>query len=138
LWLTFGLVIDGQAFVSVEMSVTPEDARVGAVAPGQSSGQRWRGSGATLVPGDISHKMRAFTEAREDWLTAVRLPGYAPDLNAVEGAWAVMKSGLGNHAAATLGHLESLVRIQLRAIQRLARPHQRLLGQTGLTLDPPP
>jgi putative transposase len=34
----------------------------------------------------LSRKMRAFTEAREDWLTVIRLPGYAPDLNAVEGA----------------------------------------------------
>jgi transposase len=31
-----------------------------------------------------SRKMRAFTDARQDWLTVVRLPGYAPDLNAVE------------------------------------------------------
>jgi DDE superfamily endonuclease len=38
-----------------------------------------------------SRKMHAFTEAREDWLTVVQLPGYAPDLNAVEGAWSVMK-----------------------------------------------
>lgn len=52
-----------------------------------------------------SRKMRAFTEAREDWLTVIRLPGYAPDLNAVEGAWSVMKAGLGNHAAATLDQL---------------------------------
>jgi putative transposase len=29
-------------------------------------------------------KMRAFTEARQDWLTVIQLPGYAPDLNAVE------------------------------------------------------
>jgi hypothetical protein len=32
----------------------------------------------------VSRKMRAFTEARTDWLTVVQLPGYAPDLNAVE------------------------------------------------------
>jgi transposase len=57
-----------------------------------------------------SRKMRAFTEPREDWLTVVHLPGYAPDLNAVEGAWSVMKSGLGNHAAATLDQLEAIVR----------------------------
>ena len=72
-----------------------------------------------------SRKMRTFTEAREDWLTVVQLPGCAPDLNAVEGAWPVMKSGLGNHAAATLSQLEDLVRSRLRAIQRRARPDQR-------------
>jgi putative transposase len=39
-----------------------------------------------------SQKMRRFTEANSDWLTVVHLPAYAPDLNAVEGAWASMKS----------------------------------------------
>src|SRR6185437_7966605 len=39
-----------------------------------------------------SKKMRAFTEAHADWLTVIHLPGYARDLNAVEGAWANMKS----------------------------------------------
>ena len=86
----------------------------------------------------VSRKMRAFTEAREGWLTVVQLPGYAPDLNAVEGAWAVMKAGLGNHAAATLGQLEALVRIRLRAIQRRPDLINALLSQTGLTLDAPP
>jgi transposase len=85
-----------------------------------------------------SKKMRAFTEAREDWLTVICLPGYAPDLNAVEGAWSVMKSGLGNHAAATLDQLEAMVRTRLRTIQRRPDLINALLGQTGLTLDPPP
>jgi transposase len=82
--------------------------------------------------------MRAFTDAREDWLTVVRLPGYAPDLNAVEGAWSVMKSGLGNHAAATLDQLEAIARSRLRTIQRPPDLINALLGQTGLTLGPPP
>jgi transposase len=85
-----------------------------------------------------SQKMRAFTEAREDWLTVVRLPAYAPDLNAVEGAWSAMKSGLGNHAARTLDDLEAMVRSRLRSIQRRPGLINALLGQTGLTLDPPP
>lgn len=85
-----------------------------------------------------SQKMRHFTQAREDWLTVVQLPAYAPDLNPVEGAWSVMKSGLGNHAAATLDQLEELVRGRLRAIQRRPDLINALLGQTGLTLDPPP
>jgi hypothetical protein len=29
----------------------------------------------------VSAVMRAFTDARRDWLTVVRLPAYAPDLN---------------------------------------------------------
>ena len=39
-----------------------------------------------------SQKMRQFTEASSAWLTVIYLPGYAPDLNAVEGAWASMKA----------------------------------------------
>jgi transposase len=82
--------------------------------------------------------MRQFAEANSDWLTVVHLPSYAPDLNAVEGAWSVMKSGLGNHAAATLDQHEAMVRSRLRSIQRRPGLINALLGQTGLSLDPPP
>ena len=85
-----------------------------------------------------SKKMRQFTDARDEWLTIIHLPAYAPDLNAVEGAWSVMKSGLGNHAAATLDQLEAIVRSRLRTIQRRPDLINALLGQTGLTLDPQP
>lgn len=85
-----------------------------------------------------SRKMRQFTEANSGWLTVFRLPGYAPDLNAVEGAWSSMKSGLGNHAATTLDELEALVRSRLRAIQRRPGLINAFLGQTGLSLEPPP
>jgi hypothetical protein len=47
------------------------------------------------------------------------------------GAWSVMKSGLGNHAAATLDQLEALVCSRLRAIQRRPELINALLGQTG-------
>ena len=85
-----------------------------------------------------SRKMRRFTEANSDWLTVIHLPAYAPDLNAVEGAWSSMKSALGNHAATTLDELEALVRSRLRAIQRRPELINALLGQTGLSLEPPP
>ena len=32
----------------------------------------------------VSAAMRAFTDAHQDWLTVVRLPAYAPDLNPAE------------------------------------------------------
>ena len=82
--------------------------------------------------------MHRFREGREDCLTVIQLPGHAPDLNAVEGAWSVMKSGLGNHSAATLDQLEAMVRSRLRAIQRRPDLINALLDQTGLTLDPQP
>ena len=43
--------------------------------------------------------MRTFIRAHPDWLTEVRLPAYAPDLNPTEGAWAHIKNGLGNLTA---------------------------------------
>jgi len=57
---------------------------------------------------------------------------------AVEGAWSVMKSDLGNHAARTLNELEAIVRGRLRQIQRRPELINALLGRTGPTLDPPP
>jgi transposase len=47
----------------------------------------------------VSAVMRAFIEAHPDWLTKVRLPAYAPELNPVEGVWSNMKNGLCNLAA---------------------------------------
>ena len=57
----------------------------------------------------ISAVMRTFTGAHSDWLTVIRLPSCAPDLNPAEGVWANMKNGLGNLAAPTVGDLAALV-----------------------------
>ena len=82
--------------------------------------------------------MRQFTGAHPDWLTVVQLPACAPDLNAVEGAWSAMKSGLGNLAACTLDQLAATVRTRLRTIQHQPGLINGFLGQTGLTLEPEP
>jgi hypothetical protein len=81
--------------------------------------------------------MRAFTSAHPDWLTVVQLPSYAPDLNAVEGAWSVMKNGLGNLAVTSLDELAGTMRGQLRRIQHRPDLINGFLGQTGLALQPP-
>jgi transposase len=86
----------------------------------------------------ISAVMRAFTGAHPGWLTEARLPAYAPDLNAAEGAWANMKNGLGNLAAADVDpahrdHQEPLKHIQYRPALIDA-----FLAQTGLALEPEP
>jgi transposase len=54
--------------------------------------------------------MRAFIDAHPDWLTEARLPAYAPDLNAVEGARANLKNGLGNLAATDVDQLAAIVK----------------------------
>ena len=83
----------------------------------------------------ISAAMRAFTGAHPDWLTVIQLPAYAPDLNAVEGAWSAMKSGLGNLAARSLDQLAATIRNRLSRIQHQPGLINSFLGQTGLTLE---
>ena len=82
--------------------------------------------------------MRAFTDAHDDWLTVVRLPAYAPDLNPAEGVWANMKNGLGNLAARDVGQLADIVRNRLKRIQYRPALINGFLAQTGLTLEPEP
>jgi putative transposase len=86
----------------------------------------------------LSRKMRAFTTGHPDWLTVIQLPACAPDLNAVEGAWPVMKNGLGNLAAGTTDQLAAAIRHQLDRIQRQPALITGFPGQTGLTLEPEP
>ncbi|MFG2220051.1 transposase [Streptomyces sp. NPDC048685] len=64
----------------------------------------------------ISTTMKALV-AERDWLTAVPLPGYAPDPNPVEGLWAHIKRSLASLAARTLSELETLLRRRLKALQ---------------------
>jgi transposase len=82
--------------------------------------------------------MRAFTDAHTDWLTVVRLPAYAPDLNLVEGVWAQMKNGLGNLSAATIDQLTVTIKNRLKRIQYRPELIDGFLAQTGLTLEPEP
>ena len=84
----------------------------------------------------ISAVMRGHIEAHRGWLTVVRLPAYAPDLNPVEGAWANVKNGLGNLAAADVDQLAAIVKNRLKRIQYRSALISGYLAQTGLTLDP--
>jgi DDE superfamily endonuclease len=86
----------------------------------------------------VSAVMRAFTDTHRDWLTVVRLPACAPDLNPVEGAWANMKNGLGNLAASNVDQLAAIVRNRLKRIQYRPALIDSFLGQTGLNLEPEP
>jgi len=86
----------------------------------------------------ISAVMRAFIEAHADWLTQARLPAYAPDLNAVEGAWANLKNGLGNLAVHDVDQLTAIIKNRLKSIQYRPALIDAFLAQTGLTLEPQP
>jgi len=86
----------------------------------------------------ISATMRTFIRAHPDWLTEVRLPAYAPDLNPAEGAWANMKNGLGNLMALNVDQLAAIVKNRLKRIQYRPALIDGFLAQTGLTLEPQP
>jgi DDE superfamily endonuclease len=84
-----------------------------------------------------STKMRAWTDSQRDWLTAERLPAYAPELNAVEYLWANLKDvELANRPTTTLVEVADATE---QGIQRVCK-HEGLvvgfLAHTGLSLDP--
>ena len=84
-----------------------------------------------------STRMRAYLDSHRDWLTAERLPAYAPELNAVEYLWANLKGvELANLPTTTLAEVADATE---QGIQRVCK-HQDLvvgfLAHTGLTLDP--
>jgi len=84
-----------------------------------------------------STKMRAFLDSQHDWLTAERLPAYAPELNPVEGLWANLKDlELANLPTTTLAEVADATE---QGIQPVCK-HQDLvigfLAHTGLSLDP--
>ena len=74
--------------------------------------------------------MQKFVRAHRDWLTEVRLPGYAPDLNPAEGAWANMKNGLGNLAVRDVDQLAAIVKNRLKRIQYRPALIDGFLAQT--------
>jgi transposase len=84
----------------------------------------------------ISKAMQALVAERE-WLTVVLLPGYAPELNPVEGLWVHIKRSLANLAARTLSELETLLRRRLKALQYRHSILGGFLAGTGLALDRP-
>ena len=84
----------------------------------------------------VSAVMRAFIGAHPGWLTEVRLPAYAPELNPAEGAWAAMKASLGNLAVRDADQLAAIMKNRLKRIQYRPALIEAFLGQAGLTFDP--
>ena len=84
-----------------------------------------------------SARMNTWLAEQTYWLQVVRLPGYAPDLNPVEGMWSAIKGkDLANYAATDLA---DLWRAAHRGLQRIRRNPALLwsfLAATGLTIPP--
>ncbi|MFB7170153.1 IS630 family transposase [Streptomyces sp. NPDC056254] len=81
--------------------------------------------------------LREFCERNSHWLTIVKLPPYAPDLNPVEGVWAHLKKSLANLAPRTIEDLTPLVKNRLRDIQRRPKVLDGFIAETGLGVQPP-
>jgi hypothetical protein len=86
-----------------------------------------------------SHRMRAHLAAQRDWLTAERLPAYAPELNPVEYLWANLKGGeLANCGGDTIAEVADQAQ---HGIQRVCDSDSLVVGflaHTGLSLDTEP
>ena len=86
-----------------------------------------------------SHKMRAWLDSQRHWLTAERLPAYAPELNPVEFLWANLKGGeLANCGSDTIAQVADQAQ---HGIQRVCDSHSLVVGflaHTGLSLDDEP
>jgi len=84
----------------------------------------------------VSARMRELVAARP-WLRVFLLPGYAPDLNPVEGVWSQVKRSLANLGTGNLDRLLTLVRNRLKSLQYRAHILDGFIAETGLSLEPP-
>jgi transposase len=76
-------------------------------------------------------------EAEHDWLTTIRLPAYAPDLNPVEAVWSLLRRAMANTAFNTSDDLDRILRRELRRIQLRSHLIDGCLTTTRLTLTAP-
>jgi len=74
---------------------------------------------------------------RQDWLTIIQMPSYAPELNPVELLWAHAKEKIANRAFRSIDELHRAARSALRYIQRHPELLLAFLAGTGLELTPP-
>jgi hypothetical protein len=100
-------------------------------------GHRPLGSAGVAEDQKGARAASAWLDSQRDWLTAERLPAYAPELNPVEYLWANLKDlELANLATTTLAEVADATE---QGIQRV-RKHEDLvvgfLAHTGLPLDP--
>ncbi|MFF3404510.1 transposase [Streptomyces sp. NPDC002659] len=76
-------------------------------------------------------------EAEHNWLTTVRFPPYAPDLNPVEGNWSLLRRTMANTAFETPDDLDRTLHRELRGIQNRSHLVDGCLTATRLPLSTP-
>ena len=97
---------------------------------GQKATLLWDG-----LPAHRSKMMRAWLRRQRSWLVVEPLPGYAPELNPVEGLWSSLKGvELANLAGDAL---DEVIAAAERGIQRIRQTHHlaySFLRHCGLSL----
>lgn len=87
----------------------------------------WDNLNVHLVP-----ELKSFATQHSDWLTVVRFPAYAPDLNPTEGDWPLLKRGVqANLAAADLNRLTRVIKRGLKKLQYRSHLADGCLTTTG-------
>jgi putative transposase len=88
------------------------------------------------LPAHKSRAMQAFLEGQKEWLQVEPLPGYAPDLNPVEGLWGNLKGQeLANRCAFDLGEIAAAARSGMTRVRRRRSLPFAFLHHAGLFID---
>jgi len=101
---------------------------------------QFRGKKVILVwdglPSHRSNIMKQYLEKQTRWLTVIRLPSYAPDLNPVESLWGnIQGKELANRSVDDLGGMVQGVREGFSRIDSQGELLQSFLRHAGLCFD---
>ena len=89
------------------------------------------------LPSHRSRQMTAYLDSQRKWLSVVRLPGYAPELNPVEGVWAnIQGKELANLCTEDLGGKVAGVRDGFVRIHSEKTLLHSFLKHAGLSFGP--
>jgi transposase len=95
-----------------------------------------RGSVVLLWDGLPAHRSRVVrdcVQANADWLTLEFFPGYAPELNPVEGLWADLKGhASANYTPDSIGELQHHLKGTTRSLRRADHRGLNYIKHTGL------
>jgi hypothetical protein len=87
------------------------------------------------LPSHRSRKMRQYLTQQEHWLSVIRLPAYAPELNPVESLWAnILGHELANRSVNDLGEMVEGVRNGFRRVHSEEWLLHSFLNHAGLMI----
>jgi len=87
------------------------------------------------LPSHRSRRMTDYVNQQQGWLSIVRLPAYAPEMNPVEGLWAnILGQELANRSVNDLGDMVEGVRHGFHRVHSAGRLLHSFLDHAGLSL----